>query len=293
MKKIMKILGIILLVIVLLVVILIGIVIYTAKKSQQGFAEDQLKMPKTEEELIGTHFYVPREGKDSVDVNLYIPGNADSLPIVFNIHGGGFVGGDADTLDTQSDRISKAWNAVVVNINYKLAGEGISIEYGTKEVVDTILYFKEHAADYGADSEKCIVLGYSAGAFHGMAAVLELKGRNVDVAGQILCYPFIGGAVDTYHDLAEEQQKSIAPALFILADKDPISEGSAPYQQALSENGIPVEVRKYEDALHGFIEVNNPEYAQLTSSKDMSPKQEKMTRDAENRMQDWITQVLH
>ena len=98
-------------------------------------------MVKSDEELIGTHFYVPRDGKESVDVNLYIPDRAagELLPMVFNLHGGAFIAGDADTLDTQSDRIAKDWNAVVVTVNYKLAKDGITIAYGTEEVVDILL----------------------------------------------------------------------------------------------------------------------------------------------------------
>lgn len=71
-------------------------------------------MAKSDEELLGVRFEVPRDGKESEDVNLYIPKSTDILPVVFNIHGGAFIVGAADTLDTQSDRISKTWNVIVV-----------------------------------------------------------------------------------------------------------------------------------------------------------------------------------
>lgn len=40
-----------------------------------------------------------------------------------------FIAGDADALDTQSDRISKSFNMHIVSINYKLAKDGITKEY--------------------------------------------------------------------------------------------------------------------------------------------------------------------
>ena len=95
-------------------------------------------MSKSDKELLGVQFDVPRNGKDPVDVNLYLPEEGDNLPVVFNLHGGAFIGGDADTLDTQSDRISRKWNVIVVTINYRLAKDGITIGDGTQEVVDVI-----------------------------------------------------------------------------------------------------------------------------------------------------------
>ena len=57
---------------------------------------------------------IQRDGKASVKANLYVPDNIgdELLPVVFNIHGGGFVGGDADVLDTQSERIA---NDIIIN----------------------------------------------------------------------------------------------------------------------------------------------------------------------------------
>ena len=115
----MKVLGIILLCIAVLIAAGIAFLVYSGQKLEKNQAEDQANMAKTDEERLGERFLVPREGKDPVEVNLYIP-EGDDLPVVFNIHGGAFIAGDADTLDTQSDRISKSWNVIVVNINYRL-----------------------------------------------------------------------------------------------------------------------------------------------------------------------------
>lgn len=195
MKKGIKIVGIILLCLVVLAAAIAGLLFYSSWKLTKNQAEDQASMAKSDEERLGQRFLVPREGKDPVEVNLYIPEGTDALPVVFNIHGGAFIAGDADTLDTQSDRISRDWNVIVVNINYRLMTDETPIEYGTEEVIDVIRYFKENAQAYHADPERFCVMGYSAGGYHTAAAVLALKAEDVDVAAQVLCYAYIGDAV--------------------------------------------------------------------------------------------------
>ena len=288
MKRVMKVLGIILLCTAVLIAAGIAFLVYSGQKLEKNQAEDQANMAKTDEERLGERFLVPREGKDPVEVNLYIP-EGDDLPVVFNIHGGAFIAGDADTLDTQSDRISKSWNVIVVNINYRLMTEEIPIEYGTDEVIDVIRYFKEHAEEYRADPERFCVMGYSAGAYHTAAAVLALKAEDVDVAAQVLCYAYIGDAVERYSALSPEQRATMAPALFVLADNDSFSEESLAYQEVLEANGVSAQVKKYDGAIHGFIEENNPEYEELNIKVSKSPEQEKMAREAEEFIGTWLS----
>ena len=61
-------------------------------------------MVKSDEELIGEHLYINRDGTDDVYINLYRFESDEPVPLVINLHGGAFVAGDADTLDTQNDR---------------------------------------------------------------------------------------------------------------------------------------------------------------------------------------------
>ena len=286
----MKVLGIVLLCIVVLVVSIVGSLAYSSWKLTKNQAEDQANMAKTDEERLGQRFLVPRDGKDPVEVNLYIPEDGDALPVVFNIHGGAFIAGDADTLDTQSDRISKIWNVIVVNINYRLMTEEIPIEYGTQEVIDVIRYFKEHAEEYRADPERFCVMGYSAGAYHTAAAVLALKAEDVDVAAQVLCYAYIGDAVERYNALSPERRAAMSPALFVLADNDSFSEESLAYQEVLEANGVSAQMKKYDGAIHGFLEENNPEYEELNIKVSKSPEQEEMAREAEEFIGTWLNE---
>ena len=280
MKKILMGIGIIL---------LLGVGFLTVKVvgGVKALEKRQAQMVKSDEELIGRHFYMPRDGAEDVDMNLYLLEGEQPRPLVVNLHGGAFIAGDADTLDTQSDRISRAWNVNVATINYKRLQVGYDIPYGTKEIADAVKYFIARAEEYRIDPNKVFLLGYSAGGFHAIAAALALKRDGIDVAGQIVCYGFVGELDKEYRSLDQEARETFAPALFILADHDPISDGSLVYRQALADNGVKTEMKKFDGAIHGFIEENNPEYDALqTGSK--SPEQEKLAREAENLIGAWI-----
>ena len=287
-KKILKIIGII----ILIIVVLIGIVIVSAIHDTQLRQEDQLLMVKSDDELIGEHLYIKRDGKDDVDVNLYRYESDEPVPLVINLHGGAFVAGDADTLDTQSDRISKAWGCTVVTVNYKLMKDSISKQYAVDEVRDTVKYLTDNADEYGIDRDNVFILGYSAGGYHAMAAALQLHKEGVTVKGQILCYPFISDILEQYDALTEEQKKTIPPALFILAGDEPIGKGSLEYKSVLDDNGVSTELITYDGAMHGFIEENNPEYEKLHFHDSKSPEQEKMARQAENDICAWLNKII-
>ena len=129
--------------------------------------EDKKMMKKTDKTRIGKRFYIKRKGKEDVELNLYMRKDSNiDLPLIINIHGGAFIAGDADTLDTQSDRISRQFNSHIVNVNYKLIKlfeKGVvDVEYQTEEVVDTIKYFYENCKKYKIEINNNFVLGNSA-----------------------------------------------------------------------------------------------------------------------------------
>ena len=242
---------------------------------------------KPDDELIWDRYEIPRIWEEPVNVNLYYPDNyVWILPVVFNIHWWAFFAWSADTLDTQSERIAKEWNVMVVNINYKLLNMDYSISYALNEIVDTIKYFKNNAEKYKIDPKKMIVMWYSAGGDYAMEACITLKKENIDVFAQVLWYAYIWDADDMYiEELTEQQQKTIAPALFILADDDIIWDTSLDYEEILRENWIETEIKQYSWAMHWFIESNNPEREAVTWIR---PEQKEMARDAE----DYILQRL-
>ncbi|MBQ9658655.1 MAG: alpha/beta hydrolase fold domain-containing protein [Clostridia bacterium] len=289
MKKMLKVLGIILIVILVLVILLVIKIV----KDQKIQAEDQMAMVKSDEELIGEHLYISRDNKEDIDVNVYIRSGDEKLPLVINIHGGAFIAGDADTLDTQSDRISKTWNVNVVTVNYKLLNDNYDKQYAIDEIKDTVKYFIANSDKYNIDIDNIFILGYSAGGYYAMASTLQLHKENVNIKGQILCYAFLSDILEQYNTLTDLQKRTIPSALFILAGDEPIGKSSLDYEKVLNENGVNTAIKIYENVLHGFIEENNSEYEKLhdKNKTSKSPEAEKVAREAEDYIMNWISKT--
>lgn len=254
---------------------------YRAENEKQ-----RTKLVKNDSELIGERIEIPRDGKNSVKANLYMPdtiGN-ERFPVVFNIHGGGFVGGDADVLDTQSDRIANEWNVVVVTINYTKA-DVKPISYGCEEIKDVVLYFADQAETYGIDPSKFTLIGYSAGAYYAAESTRMLQQSDFDMASLVLCYPWTTGLN------ANKLKKDFPPTLFVLSGQDPISQKAKTYIKDMESAGLEPDVIEYENAVHSFIESNNPE-GMVENSDDMSDvinsEQESLAREAETAISEWI-----
>ena len=290
MKKIFKIAGII----VIVIVIGIGLLIIQIIKDQKIQAEDQKAMIKTDEELIGEHLYIERDNKEDIDVNIYIANSEAKVPLVINIHGGAFIAGDADTLDTESDRISKNWNVNVATVNYKLLSDKYDKQYAIDEIKDTVKYFIDNSDKYNVDTDNIFILGYSAGGYYAMASTLQLHKENINVKGQMLCYAFLSDILEQYDELSDEEKKTIADALFILAGDEPIGKGSLDYEKVLRENGVPTEVKVYDNVKHGFIEENNPEYEELHDKNKTSKSKEAevIARESEDYMNTWVKKLV-
>ena len=249
-------------------------------------AKQREKLVKNDMDLIGERIEIQRDGKASIQANLYLPDESEDerLPVVFNIHGGGFVGGDADALDTQSDRIANEWNVVVVSINYTTT-DVKSISYGSKEIRDAVLYFAKNAETYGVDPTKFTLMGYSAGAYYAADSTRLLQKEGFKMASLVLCYPWTTGLK------ADQLAKEFPPTLFVLAGRDPISQKAKSYVKAMESAGLDVKAIEYENAVHSFIESNNPEGMQedmTDMSEVINPEQESLAGDAEAAISQWI-----
>jgi acetyl esterase len=110
--------------------------------------------------------------------------------VVFNVHGGAWVGGDALLLDTQSQEMADRLGCLVVNINY-IKADVKPFPYAQYEVRDTVLYFVRHAQEYGIDTSKLALMGYSAGGHLCACAAQMLAEDGISLSCQVLCYPFL------------------------------------------------------------------------------------------------------
>ncbi|KAF7884855.1 hypothetical protein EAF00_010673 [Botryotinia globosa] len=105
----------------------------------------------------------------------YIPkakSTKDLRPVMFWIHGGGFVGGSgADQLSDGGDLASRE-DIVVVNVNYRLSvlgflaipGTNITGNYGIADQINALEWTVRNIAAFGGDPKRITIIGESAGA---------------------------------------------------------------------------------------------------------------------------------
>lgn len=238
----------------------------------------------------GREYFINRETKPKIQTYLYYPQKCDKnkKPLVINVHGGAWVMGDALVLDTQSQMIADALSALVVNVNYKKADEK-PFPYSQYEIFDTVTHSIDRADEYGIDTEKIVLMGYSAGAHLCACCAQMLRDKGIKVHTQMLCYPFTDFTCDNGKQV--ELQKTLdsidfldevlfaeiekgnylsSPGqntdlsglpftIIITCTGDSLKVQGDAYAKRLIECGIEVEHINYEGALHGFMEVNYPE----------------------------------
>ncbi len=254
----------------------------------------------------GEKLEVPRPEGKPVQVYLCRPENpaAGELPVLFNIHGGAWVAGDASQQDAYCHRMAEKCGCLVVNINYHKIDE-IPFPNPQLEVVDVVQYFAAQAEQFGMDADRFALIGYSAGGHLTACAAILLAKAGFRLSCQIPVYPFIDFGSDEpqegkalFADFTQkgtdlnsslmspvrgtdEELRSIAPCRIIVCGKDILKEHGEKYYERLKALGCDVKLKCYEEALHGFIEVNNPGY-EKDNNEAKCPEQEALARQAED-----------
>ncbi len=137
-------------------------------------------------------------GDPDVRVLLYTPPSTAAAvrPAVLEIHGGGFVIGNADMGDAANRAMVLALDCVIVSVDYRLAPE-TAWPGSRNDNFAALCWLADNAAQLGVDPARIAISGGSAGGGH--AAALALHARNEARAGraapaicfQLLDYPML------------------------------------------------------------------------------------------------------
>ena len=136
----------------------------------------------------------PKNIRQTLDV--FSPPNASNRPVVFWIHGGGWVRGDKTEVNVKPALFVDR-NFVFVAINYRFV-PNVTIKEIARDVAKALLWVHRNAAQHGGDPNRVFVMGHSAGAQ--LAALVSIDDRYLKAEGLSLqmikgCVPIDG---DTY-----------------------------------------------------------------------------------------------
>lgn len=217
-------------------------------------------------------------------------GATATLPVIFYIHGAGWVFGNAHTHDNLVRELAVGAEAAVVFPEYDLSPEAkyptaIEQNYAAAQWVFT------HGAENGLDASRFAAVGDSVGG--NMTAVLTLMAKDrgdIDITQQVLLYPVTNANFDTgsYHQFAEhyflaregmqwfwdqytdndaqreeiyasplrattEQLRGLPSALVITAEADVLRDEGEAYAAKLREAGVPVTQVRFGGIIHDFM----------------------------------------
>lgn len=213
---------------------------------------------------------------------------AGALPLLLFYHGGGFVIGDLDTHDALCCQLTQLAGCITISVDYRLAPE-CPFPAAVDDAQAALNWVAENAAALGADPERIVVGGDSAGA--NLAAVVALRAKAAGgpaIALQVLAYPvteqadelpsrtrygqgyflernviawfaeqYLPDPADRVHPdaspLRAADLSGLPPALVIIAGCDPLSDEGEAYARRLQEAQVAVTLSRYEGTIHGFV----------------------------------------
>ena len=97
--------------------------------------------------------------------DVYAPMHADSAPVIFMVHGGGWRRGDKAALGVVQNKVAR-WvprGVIVISTNYRLLPSTAPLQQA-QDVARALAYAQRNASQWGADAHKFILMGHSSGA---------------------------------------------------------------------------------------------------------------------------------
>ncbi len=225
----------------------------------------------------------------AIPVRIYRPlGHPEPIPAIVYLHGGGWVVGDLDTHDRSCRLLAHESRCVVVSVDYRLAPEH-PFPAAIDDAVAAYRWVHEHTTGLSIEPGRVGVMGDSAGG--NLAAVVAQVTRDTDVApptAQCLVYPATDALLrEPSHELFAEgffltranmewfrarylpdpadwdsplaspieadDLSGLCPAVIATAGFDPLRDEGRRYADRLTDAGVPVRYRCYDDMVHGFF----------------------------------------
>jgi acetyl esterase len=231
---------------------------------------------------------VPGPGGD-IPVRIYTPAGAGDgqLPCLVYFHGGGWVLGDLEGVDTICRAVANRAGCKVVSVDYRLSPEH-KYPAPFDDCFAATKWVADNAASIGVDADRIAVGGDSAGG--NLSAAVALRAREEGgpaLRMQLLVYPvtnhdygtesyevngdgylltrdmmkwfwdhYLENAEQGRHQFVSPLQASdlsgLPPAFVITAEYDPLRDEGESYAAKLTDAGVKVRLQRYDGQIHAF-----------------------------------------
>jgi len=229
----------------------------------------------------------------AIPVRIYTPEVNKILPLLVYFHGGGWVLGNLDSMDSFCRTLAGDGECIVVSVDYRLAPEH-KFPAAVEDAYAATTWVASNASTLNGDPTRLAVGGDSAGG--NLAAVVTLLARDRGqpfLVWQLLLYPSLqyGAETESYQQygdgqfgLSQEEMtwfwqhylnhptegrnplvspllapdlSGLPPAHIITAEYDILRDEAEAYAMRLKQAGIPVHLQRYDGAIHTFIELSS------------------------------------
>jgi len=216
-------------------------------------------------------------------VRSYVPSEESPPGVIVYFHGGGWVVGGLDEFDRLTRALALASGCEVLSVDYRLAPE-----HPYPAAIDDADAALRWAARERPDVP-LVVMGDSSGGTLATVAAIHARDRGApEIALQVLVYPVVDHTMDTasYEEHAEAfplgrvdmvwflhhylpagvernspeafplrrpDLSGLPATVIIVAGHDPTRDHSLAYAERLERAGVPVEVWRHDDMMHGFF----------------------------------------
>lgn len=254
------------------------------KETEKNVSVSSVEMKKIEEiKIIGSLGEIP--------IRIYIPLGQGPFPVFITFHGGGWAFGNLDLHDPFCRTIADKAKVVVVSVGYRLAPK-YKFPKPLLDCYSATEWVAKNIAKFRGDPNRLVVSGQNSGGNLAAAVALMAKDKGgPSIAYQVLIYPVTNYGFDTpsYKQFADgfcltknamkwfwslylnnskegknpyasplqaPDLSNLPPAMFVLADFDPLYDDGVQYAQKLQKNRVPVTINTY-PTFHGFINMDD------------------------------------
>jgi acetyl esterase len=260
----------------------------TLTEARARMRERAARLPACRAHIGAVRDLILQAGPRPIPARLYSP-PAKAPPLIAFFHGGGWAIGDLDTHDNMCRRLCADAGAAVLSIEYRLAPEH-PFPAAYDDCREAVLWAVREGAALGAEGERLVLAGDSAGANLAAAVALALRDEGEPRArAQVLFYPALQFPIqptpsyDAFGHgfgltrrsmeyfwrlyapasqcplpsyaapLNAERLSDLPPAFIVTAEYDVLRDEGEFFAERLNEARVAVELRRVAGVNHGFM----------------------------------------